>query len=388
MTAGGPVSPASASEARKRPAFSTRSVADNDCRLAPAEWSPDSAGRNQFSSAADSPYQSLNVVASGPSGGRSRTNELLQGVFRLFSSPNRGDNGSLFSQRLPEEQVAAEEAVRVAPDQKQDRSKSKVRTGPSGTKKLGTFSGVFVPTTLNILSILMFIRFGFILGQSGVLGMMGRTTAVLYRCIRSLTAIIGMLIAAYAISLLTTMSISAIATNGTVRGGGAYYLISRSLGPEFGGSIGVVFYMGLVFSTGMNAVGLVNCLVENFGTASGTLSKFLDEGFWWRYLWATLVLVLCTIICLAGSAVFARASKGLLAVLLIATFSIPVSALFKKPFSNPAQGVEFTGFRLETFVENLKPRLTKGAAGSQGESKETFQSLFGVLFPATSGIFA
>ena len=42
-----------------------------------------------------------------------------------------------------------------------------------GTDKLGTFAGVFVPTTLNVLSILMFLRFGFILGQSGVLGMMG-----------------------------------------------------------------------------------------------------------------------------------------------------------------------------------------------------------------------
>jgi potassium/chloride transporter 9 len=43
-----------------------------------------------------------------------------------------------------------------------------------GQEKLGTFSGVFVPTTLNVLSILMFLRFGFILGQSGVLGMMGK----------------------------------------------------------------------------------------------------------------------------------------------------------------------------------------------------------------------
>lgn len=40
-------------------------------------------------------------------------------------------------------------------------------------KKLGTFSGVFVPTTLNVLSILMFLRFGFILGQTGVLGILG-----------------------------------------------------------------------------------------------------------------------------------------------------------------------------------------------------------------------
>ncbi len=95
-----------------------------------------------------------------------------------------------------------------------------------GNEKLGMFSGVYVPTCLNVLSILMFLRFGFILGQSGVLGIM------------------GMLIASYAINLVTTFSLSAIASNGTVRGGGAYYLISRSLGPEFGGSIGIVFYLG------------------------------------------------------------------------------------------------------------------------------------------------
>lgn len=45
-----------------------------------------------------------------------------------------------------------------------------------GAEKLGTFSGVFVPTTLNVLSVLMFLRFGFILGQSGVVGMMGLFT--------------------------------------------------------------------------------------------------------------------------------------------------------------------------------------------------------------------
>ena len=46
-----------------------------------------------------------------------------------------------------------------------------------GQGKLGTFSGVFVPTTLNVLSILMFLRFGFILGQAGVLGMIGSFTS-------------------------------------------------------------------------------------------------------------------------------------------------------------------------------------------------------------------
>ncbi|KAJ5708247.1 hypothetical protein N7488_008048 [Penicillium malachiteum] len=182
------------------------------------------------------------------------------------------------------------------------------------------------------------------------------------------------------------MSLSAIATNGTVRGGGAYYLISRSLGPEFGGSIGIVFYLGLVFNTGMNAVGLIDCFVQNFGTASGSWANFLEEGFWWSYLWGTIILVLCTAICLAGSSIFSRASNGLLVLLLVATFSIPVSAIFMKPFFR--EGVEFTGLSLKTLTENLKPHLTKGAAGSQLKGRETFQDLFGILFPATGGIFA
>ena len=184
------------------------------------------------------------------------------------------------------------------------------------------------------------------------------------------------------------MSLSAIATNGTVKGGGAYYLISRSLGPEFGGSIGIVFYLGYVLNTGMNAVGLVDCFAQNFGTESGTWANFLQEGFWWEYLWGTIVLILCTGICLAGSSIFSRASNGLLVVLLVATFSIPVSVLVMQPFSIPRLGIEFTGLRLRTLMENLKPRFTKHAAGSQIHGRENFQDLFGILFPATGGIFA
>ncbi|KAF2832136.1 hypothetical protein CC86DRAFT_340436 [Ophiobolus disseminans] len=239
-----------------------------------------------------------------------------------------------------------------------------------GVEKLGTFAGVFVPVTLNVLSILMFLRFGFILGQAGLVGMM------------------GMLIFGYVINLLTTMSISAIATNGTVRGGGAYYLISRSLGCEFGGSIGIVYYLGSVFNTSLNAVGLVDCLVENFGTREGAMSQWLPQSFWWQFLWATVVLVACTMICLAGSGLFARASNGLLFVLLVAIVSIPLSSAIRAPFADAREKIVFTGLSLDTLRHNLLPHFTKGAAGSAIKGHENFQDLFGILFPATGGILA
>jgi len=245
-----------------------------------------------------------------------------------------------------------------------------LRRRGGATAKLDTFSGVFVPTSLNVLSILMFIRFGFILGQSGIVGML------------------VMLVAAYLINLVTTMSISAIASNGTVRGGGAYYLISRSLGPEFGGSIGVISYLGFVFNTGMNAVGLIDCLVYNFGSISGNWSNTLPEDAWWQYLWSSLVVVVCVAICLAGSAIFARASNGLLLVLLIATFSIPLSSVVMGPFEETKQFTQFTGLSIQTLKENLLPHFTRGAAGSQLREKENYQDLFGILFPATGGILA
>lgn len=239
-----------------------------------------------------------------------------------------------------------------------------------GTDKLGTFAGVFVPVTLNVLSILMFLRFGFLLGQAGLVGIM------------------AMLIAAYAINLLTTLSISAIATNGTVRGGGAYYLISRSLGPEFGGSIGIVYYLGSVFNTSLNAVGLIDCLIENFGTHGGNMAEWMPQSYWWQFLWATIVLVASTIICLAGSGLFARCSNGLLVILLVATISIPLSAIVLPPFSEPKEHVVFTGLSMDTFRQNLLPHFTRGAAGSVIHRRENFQDLFGILFPATGGILA
>ena len=138
----------------------------------------------------------------------------------------------------------------------------------------------------------------------------------------------------------------------------------------------------------MNAVGLVDCLKQNFGSLDGNWAQFLEEGKGWEYLWATVVLTTCTLICLAGSAIFARASHGLLALLLVSTISIPFSTFVLRPFRDPSLGLEYTGYRVKTFVGNLLPAFTRHAAGSQLPGKENFQDLFGILFPATGGIFA
>ncbi|KAL7795429.1 amino acid permease domain-containing protein [Trichoderma ceciliae] len=229
----------------------------------------------------------------------------------------------------------------------------------AGGSKLGTISGVYVPVYLNILSILMFLRFGHILGQIGFIG------------------ILGLLLAAYCIDLLTVLSLSAIASNGEVKGGGAYYLISRSLGPEFGGSIGILFYLAQALNTAMNVVGLIDCIRLNMGSS-------FPQGYWTGYGLQTSVLMLCTGLCLLGSSTFAKASNALLLILTVAVLSIPISAVFNAPFEDATTQVKFTGINVDTLIGNFAPR----ASDSSYEGVKTFRDLFGVLFPATSGIFA
>ncbi|KAG0248422.1 hypothetical protein BG011_000098, partial [Mortierella polycephala] len=213
------------------------------------------------------------------------------------------------------------------------------------SSKLGVFAGVFVPCVLSIWGIILFLRFGFIIGQAGVVGTM------------------GMFIVGYTINIFTTLSLSAISTNGTVRGGGVYYLVSRSLGPEFGGSIGLIFFFGTVMGCGMNVLGFVEPLIANFGETSGTVFRVLPEG-----------------------PLFSRASLVLAVIILLSTISIFVSFAVMAPFTHPERNIEYTGFSWETLQENMWPRFTT-INGPDGEI-QSFHTLFGVLFPACTGILA
>lgn len=236
-------------------------------------------------------------------------------------------------------------------------------------RKLGTWDGVFMPVTLNVLGIILFLRFGFILGQAGLFG------ALL------------LLTLSYAIDLLTVLSLNAISTNGQVRGGGAYYLISRSLGPEFGGSIGLVFFFGQAFNASMNVLGFVESLMGALGERSGELSV-LPEGSWYLLLYGTAVLWLSMVVCMFGARIFTRATLVLAVVMGIAVGSMLLSALFMTPFEDARREVYYTSFSWSTLAENAWPHFTAGAEGSVRAGRENWQSVFGVLFPAVCGVLA
>lgn len=135
---------------------------------------------------------------------------------------------------------------------------------------LGTFAGVFTPSVLTILGIILFLRLGFVVGNAGL----GRALLVVAL--------------ANAISVLTTFSLSAIATNLKVKGGGDYYLISRTLGVEFGGAIGVVLFLAQSVSIAFYCMGLgeaVAGLLPATALASPQAVAVLAVAFLFVFAW-------------------------------------------------------------------------------------------------------
>ncbi|XP_046286356.2 solute carrier family 12 member 7 isoform X2 [Marmota monax] len=105
--------------------------------------------------------------------------------------------------------------------------------------RMGTFIGVYLPCLQNILGVILFLRLTWIVGAAGVL----ESFLIVSLCCTC--------------TMLTAISMSAIATNGVVPAGGSYYMISRSLGPEFGGAVGLCFYLGTTFAGAMYILGTI-----------------------------------------------------------------------------------------------------------------------------------
>jgi amino acid transporter len=135
------------------------------------------------------------------------------------------------------------------------------------TGTLGTFAGVFTPSVLTILGIILFLRLGYVVGGAGL----GRALLM-----------IGL---ANLISVVTSLSLAAIATNMKVKGGGDYYLISRTLGLEYGGAIGLVLFLAQSVSIAFYCIGFGEAVVGMLSAPPAWLSARLVAGLAAAFLW-------------------------------------------------------------------------------------------------------
>lgn len=103
-------------------------------------------------------------------------------------------------------------------------------------------------------------------------------------------------------------------------------MISRTLGPEFGGSIGTLFFLANVVGCALAISGCVEGIVENLGPA-GYYGGTIPDGRWWRFLYCTLVNVLMLIVCLVGASLFAKTSVLILGIVIISLLSTFISFL-------------------------------------------------------------
>ena len=202
---------------------------------------------------------------------------------------------------------------------------------PETVRKYGTFGGVLVPNVLTILGVIMFLRVGWVVGNAGL------KDALL------------ILAVANSITLLTSLSLSAIATNIRVGGGGAYFLISRSLGLEIGGSIGVPLFLAQAISVAFYIIGFTESLQ--------IIVPDLDRP--WT---CTAVLAVLFGIALVGTDVVVKTQYAILAALGLSLVSF------------------FLGWSpVPDWSANWGPRY---------ESGQDFWSVFAIFFPAVTGIMS
>ncbi|XP_052527889.1 solute carrier family 12 member 1 isoform X1 [Tympanuchus pallidicinctus] len=264
---------------------------------------------------------------------------------------------------------------------------SKEEEKKTGFVKFGWVKGVLVRCMLNIWGVMLFIRLSWIVGQAGIgLGVIIILLATMVTSITGLSTSaiatngfvrggLGIIVIALSVvvTTLTGISMSAICTNGVVRGGGAYYLISRSLGPEFGGSIGLIFAFANAVAVAMYVVGFAETVVELLKESD---SIMVDESNDIRII-GTITVICLLGISVAGMEWEAKAQVILLIVLLIAIANFFIGTVI--PTNNEKKAKGFFNYQASIFAENFGPDFRSG---------EGFFSVFAIFFPAATGILA
>uniref|UniRef100_A0A8C6NVT1 Solute carrier family 12 member 1 n=1 Tax=Nothobranchius furzeri TaxID=105023 RepID=A0A8C6NVT1_NOTFU len=224
-----------------------------------------------------------------------------------------------------------------------------------GLVKFGWIRGVLVRCMLNIWGVMLFIRLSWVFGQAGWgLGIV----VIALSCV---------------VTTITGLSMSAICTNGVVRGGGAYYLISRSLGPEFGGSIGLIFAFANAVAVAMYVVGFAETVVDLLKEHASLMVDEIND----IRIVGCITVVLLLGISVAGMEWEAKAQIVLLVILLVAIVNVFVGTVIPATVDKKSKG--FFGYTSTVFQENFTPAFRDG---------ETFFSVFAIFFPAATGILA
>ncbi|XP_017546628.2 solute carrier family 12 member 3 isoform X1 [Pygocentrus nattereri] len=270
-----------------------------------------------------------------------RTRKIRPSLFQLHSNPE--DDSS--PPPLYEETNGNKESPEDEPTEP-----------PPEPTRFGWVQGVMVRCMLNIWGVILYLRLPWITAQAGI----------------GLTWIIILL--SSCITGITGLSTSAIATNGKVRGGGTYFLISRSLGPELGGSIGLIFAFANAVAVAMHTVGFaetVQALMEENG------SRMVDPINDIRIIGVITVTCLLAI-SLAGMEWESKAQVMFFMVIMVSFANYIVGTII--PASPQKQARGFFSYRADIFAENFVPNW-RGPEGS-------FFGMFSIFFPSATGILA
>jgi len=202
----------------------------------------------------------------------------------------------------------------------------------------GTFKGVYTPSVLTIFGVIMYLRFGWVLGNVGLLGTLLIVTM------------------ATAITFLTGLSISAMATNMKVGAGGAYYIISRSLGLEAGAAIGIPLFFARAIGVAFYIAGFTEALLSVVNPLPmldpAITAKIISSG----------TLVALTVLAYVSADLALKVQFGIFAAITLSLVSIFTG--------NPS--VEALAVPPDAIVP----------------PKEAFWVVFAVFFPAVTGIEA